>query len=70
MLKIQSVVLLTAVILITYSLDTNVSAQSGKNFCYDRVGDDQFCFDTKKKCENQLKNDRIDESPCYNKSEH
>ena len=68
-LKIQSVVLLTAVLTLAYSLPTAVSAQSDKNFCYDQVGDPQFCFNTKNKCENQIKDDRIAESPCYNKTQ-
>jgi hypothetical protein len=69
MLRVQSVVLLTAVVTLAYSLPTAVSAQSDKNFCYDQIGDPQFCFDAKKKCENQRKDDRIAESPCYHKSQ-
>jgi len=65
-LKIQSVFLLAAVVSLAYSLPTAVSTLSDKNFCYDQVGDEQFCFGTKNKCENQLKDDPIAESPCYN----
>ena len=67
-MKIQSLVLLAAVFTLAYSLPTAVSTQLDENFCYDQVGDEHFCFDMKKKCENQLKDDRIAESPCYNKS--
>lgn len=69
MLRVQSVVLMTALVTLAYSLPTAVSAQLDKNFCYDQIGDVQFCFDTKKKCENQIKDDRIAESPCYNKTQ-
>lgn len=65
-IKFQSIILLAAIVTLTYSLPTVNSTQSKKNFCFERVGDKQFCFDTKKKCENQLKDDRIAESPCYN----
>jgi len=39
---------------------------SDKDFCYDQVGDDQFCFNTKQKCKHEQKHDEIAESPCYN----
>ncbi len=28
-------------------------ADSDKDFCYDQVGDDHFCFTTKQKCKHQ-----------------
>ena len=42
-------------------------AWSDKDYCYDQVGDGHFCFDTKKKCRPEQKQDDIAESPCYNK---
>ena len=60
---------MAAVVTLAYSLPTAVSTQSDKNFCYDQVGDEQFCFDMKKKCENQLEDDRIAESKCYKSTE-
>ena len=65
-IKFQNIVLLAAIVTLAYNLPTVDSTQSKKSFCFDRVGDEQFCLDTKKKCENQLKDDRIAESPCYN----
>ena len=38
-----------------------------KDYCYDQVGDAQFCFDSKEKCRHEQKSDEIGESPCYNK---
>ncbi len=64
-MKFRSIILLAAVVTLAYSLPIADSTQSDKNFCFDRVGDEQFCFDTKKKCENQIKDDPIAESPCY-----
>lgn len=64
-MKFQSIILLAAVVTLAYSLPIAYSTQSDKNFCFDKVGDEQFCFDTKKKYENQLKVDPIAESPCY-----
>ena len=68
-LNLQIIFLLTAVFTLAINLPTSVFAQGEKNYCYDHVGDEQLCFDTKKKCENQLKNDRIAESPCYHTSQ-
>lgn len=63
-----SILSLAVVAIFAYNMSDYVSAQSSKSFCYDQIGDVQFCFDTEKKCENQLKDDRIAESPCYNES--
>ncbi len=38
-----------------------------KDYCYDQFGDGHFCFDTKKKCRYEQKQDDIAKSPCYNK---
>lgn len=44
----------------------NVWADSDKDFCYDQIGDDHFCFTTIQKCKHQQKHNEIAESPCYN----
>ena len=68
-MKILSCILLSAVAMLAYNLLDVVSAQSDKGFCYDQIGDGRFCFVTEEECENQLKDDRIAESPCYNGSQ-
>ena len=67
MLKTPSLVLLTAMITFGFGIPNLLFAQPDKNHCYDHVGDANFCFDTKKKCESHLKDDPVAESPCYHK---
>ena len=40
---------------------------SEKDYCYDLAGSGHFCFETKKDCYNEQKQDGIAETPCYNK---
>jgi hypothetical protein len=40
-------------------------ANADIDFCYDQVGDDQYCFEKKEKCEIASKDDSMAESPCY-----
>jgi hypothetical protein len=53
--------------ILAFLMPSIVSAQSDKDYCYDEVGDGHPCFDTKKECRHDQKNDVIAESPCYNK---
>jgi hypothetical protein len=38
-------------------------SHNDKDYCYDQVCDGHFCFDTKKKCRHEQKQDEIAESP-------
>ena len=59
--------LVTVLILSTIlSVSFNI-AWSDKDFCYDQSGSGHFCFDTKKDCKHEQKQDDIAETPCYNK---
>ena len=58
-----TVLILSAII----SVNSFNIAWSDKDFCYDQVGDGHFCFETKKNCRHEQKQDEIAESPCYNK---
>ena len=40
---------------------------SEKDYCYDQAGSGHFCFETKKGCNHEQKQDDIAETPCYNK---
>jgi len=42
-------------------------SDNDKDYCYGQVCDGHFCFDTKKKCIHEQKQDEMAESPCYNK---
>ena len=66
MMKINFFTLLPVVAILACSVPSGVSAQFEKGFCYDRIGDEQFCFHTENKCESQQKDDHMAESPCYN----
>jgi hypothetical protein len=37
------------------------------SFCYDEVGDNQFCFNDEKHCNKDQKTNQIAESHCYKK---
>jgi hypothetical protein len=66
MLKSELTAFATIMILM-FAMPSIVLADSDKDYCYDRVGDGEPCFDTKKQCREDQKNDVIAESPCYNK---
>ena len=53
--------------ILLFAMPIIVLADSDKDYCYDQVGDGHPCFDTKKQCRQDQKNDEIAESPCYNK---
>ena len=44
-----------------------ISDWSEKDYCYDLAGSGHFCFETKKDCYHEQKQDGIAETPCYNK---
>ncbi|MGH9973949.1 MAG: hypothetical protein ACRD93_08640 [Nitrososphaeraceae archaeon] len=54
-----------AVISISYNV-ARADSHRDEDYCYDQVGDGHPCFDTKKECGHEQKNDEIAESPCYN----
>jgi hypothetical protein len=55
-----------AIIIISYNFAW-ADSHSDKDYCYDQVGDGNFCFDTKQMCRQEQKHDQIAESHCYNK---
>ena len=55
------------IMILLFATPSIVLADSDKDYCYDQVGDGHPCFDTKKQCRHDQKNDEIAESPCYNK---
>lgn len=59
--------IMTLTLALISSLYSVAWADSDKDFCYDQVGDGEFCFNTKQKCKHEQKDDDISESPCYNK---
>ena len=59
--------LMIVIFIVANNIPSVISAYRDKDFCYDQVGDGQFCFDKEKQCEKKLKNDNLAESPCYNK---
>jgi len=70
MMKSKIILPLVTIMTLTLALISSsysvARADSDKDFCYDQVGDDQFCFNTKQKCKHEQKHDGIAESPCYN----
>lgn len=42
-------------------------AWSERDYCYDQAGSGHFCFEIKKDCTPEQKQDNIAETPCINK---
>jgi hypothetical protein len=41
------------------------SGESERGFCYDEVGDNEFCFNSEEDCNKSQKDNQIAESNCY-----
>ena len=67
MLNSKLITAFAIIMIVTFAMPSIVLADSDGDYCYDQVGDGHFCFDTKKECRHDQKNDQIAESPCYNK---
>jgi hypothetical protein len=66
MIRIHFLSIIVGILLILVSNTHNVVwGDSVSSFCYDKVGDDQFCFNSEDHCNEAQNSDQIAESHCY-----
>jgi hypothetical protein len=68
MVRIRISLLSTMISLLLFGLSIvpNLSlGESERGFCYDEVGDNEFCFKSEEDCNNSQKDNQIAESNCY-----
>ncbi len=68
-MRILNVFLIISTFIGTIVLTGIVSAATPSIYCYDQDMEGFICFETKKVCENEQKNDLLAESKCYNSTE-
>jgi hypothetical protein len=65
-MRIHYLSIVLGIILILVSNTHNVVwGESVSGFCYDEVGDNQFCFNNERDCNKDQKGNQIAESNCY-----
>lgn len=65
MIKVHFLSIIGGILSIVVSNSLNAAwGDSVSSFCYDEVGDDQFCFNNEGDCNKDQKSDQIAESHC------
>jgi hypothetical protein len=66
MIRVSLLSIMISVLLFGLSVVHNLSwAVSVSGFCYDEVGDNEFCFNNQEDCNKHQKVNQIAESNCY-----
>lgn len=66
MLRISLLSIMLSLLLFGLSIVPNLSlGESEGGFCYDEVGDYEFCFNNQEDCNKSQKDNQIAESNCY-----
>jgi hypothetical protein len=66
MIRITLLSIITSVLLFGLSVVHNLSwRKSVSGFCYDEIGDNEFCFNDEEDCNKSQKGDQMAESNCY-----
>ena len=66
MIRISLLSIMISFLLFELSIVPNLSlGESMSNFCYDEVGDNEFCFNSEEDCNKSQKDNQIAESNCY-----
>jgi hypothetical protein len=66
MIRIHFLSIIVGILLILVSNSQNLAwGDSVSGFCYDEVGDDQFCFNNEDDCNKAQNSNQIAESHCY-----
>jgi hypothetical protein len=66
MIRISLLSIMISVLLFGLNVAHNLSwGESVSGFCYDEVGDNQFCFNNEKDCNKDQKRNQMAESSCY-----
>jgi hypothetical protein len=66
MIRISLLSIMISLLLFGLSIVPNLSlGESVRGFCYDEVGDNEFCFNNQEDCNKSQKDNQIAESNCY-----
>jgi hypothetical protein len=66
MIRISLLSIMISLLLFGLSIVPNLSlGVSERGFCYDEVGDNEFCFNSEQDCNKSQKDNQIAESHCY-----
>ena len=66
MIRITLLSIMLSVLLFGLSVVHNLSwGESVSGFCYDEVGDNEFCFNNEEDCRKSQKGNQMAESNCY-----
>jgi hypothetical protein len=66
MIGISLLSIMISLLLFGLSIVPNLSlGESERGFCYDEVGDNEFCFKSQQDCNKSQKDNQIAESNCY-----
>jgi len=66
MIRVSLLSIMISVLLFGLSFVHNLSSgESVSGFCYDEVGDNEFCFNNEEDCNKDQKGNQIAESNCY-----
>lgn len=64
-MRVLNVFLITSAVIFATVLTGIVSADKPNIYCYDEDMEGYICFETRKVCENEQKNDILADSKCY-----
>ena len=65
-IRISLLSIMISLLLFGLSIVPNLSlGESVRGFCYDEVGDNEFCFNNQEDCNKSQKDNQIAESNCY-----
>ena len=64
-MRILNLILLASAVIFANMLTGTVSASISDDYCFDQDLEDSLCYETKKACEKERKNDLMAESKCY-----
>jgi hypothetical protein len=66
MIRVSLLSIMISLLLFALSIVPNLSlGESVRGFCYDEVGDNEFCFNNQEDCNKSQKDNQIAESNCY-----
>ena len=66
MIRISLLIITISLLLFGLSIVPTLSlGESERGFCYDEVGDNEFCFRIEEDCNKSQKDNQIAESNCY-----
>lgn len=64
-MRLLIVLLITSAFFFSNMLTATVSGSISDDYCFDHDLEDSLCYETKKACEKERKNDLMAESKCY-----